>query len=109
MPLKAIAHFVYRYQRKCCLERLDGINEIIFEMLFWSGNQNPSSMFKLIIGIIHLLLIQSKPGQNFLVGFRNRALVITEQVLANVGLILSKGLCLLNAHRNSMKAGLKVN
>lgn len=66
-------------------------------------------MFKLIIGIIHLLLIQSKPGQNFLVGFRNRTLVITEQVLANVGLILSKGLCLLSDHRNSMKAGLKVN
>lgn len=53
MPFKAIAHFVYGYQRKYCLGRLDGINEIIFEMLFWSGNQNPSSMYKLIIDIIH--------------------------------------------------------
>lgn len=52
MPFKAIAHFVYRYQRKCSLGRLDGINEIIFEMLFCSGNQNPSFMCKLIIGII---------------------------------------------------------
>lgn len=55
-----------------------------------------------------VLLIQSKPGQHFLVGFRNRALVITEQVLANIGLV-SKGLCLLSAHRNSMKTALEVN
>lgn len=50
-----------------------------------------------------------KPGQHFLVEFRNRALVITEQVLANVGLILSEGLCLLSSHRDSMKAALEVN
>lgn len=60
-------------------------------------------MWKFLIGIICLLLMQSKPGQYFLVGFRNRALVITEQVLAHVGLILSKGLCLLNAHSNSVE------
>lgn len=65
-------------------------------------------MWKFLIGIICLLLKQSKPGQHFLVGFKNRALVITEQVLANVSLILSKSLCLLSAHRNSVKAALDV-
>lgn len=60
-------------------------------------------MWKFLIDIICLLLMQSKPGQYFLVGFRNGALVITEQVLAHVGLILSKGLCLLNAHSNSVE------
>lgn len=48
----------------------------------------------------------------FFGGIGHRALVIAEQVLANVSLILSKNLCLLDAgtvHRNSVKAALEVN
>lgn len=74
---------------------MHGRSENILRILFWSGNETLSAMWKVIIGVIPLLVIQPKPGQHFVVGFRNGTFVIPERVLANRhgGPVLFEGLC----------------